>query len=108
MEAMNQLLVMDVSVVAGYRMQGTWDIKVSNYGQSDRVIAIHYWATISSSVSVQHLLIVISNQGLLYEPSGAGLQTLGLSQRGIMDLCILTITCSLKCYDLYMRGTGKG
>lgn len=107
-EAVNQLWIMDVSVVASYRMQETWDIKVSKYGQPDRVAAIRRWAAVSPSVSVHHLPIIISNWGLLYEPSGAGLGTLALSRRGIVDLCVITITDSLKCYDVYMRGTGKG
>lgn len=96
MEAMNQLWVMDVSVVAGYRMQETWDMKDSKYGQPDHITAIHHWAAISPSVSVHHFPIIISNRGLFFELSGTRLRTLGLSPRGIMDLSLLTITGSLK------------
>lgn len=96
---------MDVSVVTDYQMSKTWDIKVSKYKQPD-ISDIQCWAAFTPSVSVQHLP-VISNRGLFYELSGMGLRTLGLRCRVIVDLCLLTITSSLECYDLYMRGTGN-
>ncbi|ETE62322.1 hypothetical protein L345_11922, partial [Ophiophagus hannah] len=89
-------------------MRETWDIKVSIYGQPDCVTDIHCWAAVSPSVSVHHLPVIVSNQGLLYDPAGTGLRTLGLSRRDCMDIGLLTIAGFLKCYDVYMHGTGKG
>lgn len=105
---MNHLWIIDVSLVASYRTSKTQDIKTSKYGQPDCVIAIQPWTATSPSASLQHLPIIISNRGLLYDPLGVGLRTLGLSHRDFMDLCLLTNIGSLKCYDLYKHGTGNG
>lgn len=104
-ETANQLWILDVSVVAGYRMEDTWDIKTTKYGRPDHVTDIRRWAVIPDTIPVYHLPVVISNRGLFYRPSGEGLRVLGLSHRGIMGLCLLAISGSLKGYDLYMRGT---
>ncbi|KAL7975812.1 hypothetical protein Chor_008348 [Crotalus horridus] len=97
--------VLDVSVVAGYRMTESWDIKVEKYGRPDRVEAIRKWAAIPATKRVEQLPVIVSNRGLCYQPSGDGLRALGLTSRDISDLCLLTIHGSLRCYDLYTRGT---
>lgn len=104
-ETGNQLVVLDVSVVAGYRMAESWDLKVEKYGRPDRVADIRKWAAIPEKTRVSHLPVIVSNRGLCYRPSGDGLRGLGLMSRDITDLCLLAISGSLKCFDLYMRGT---
>lgn len=104
-ETDTQTYVLDVSVVAGYRMAESWDIKVEKYGRPDRVEALRKWAAIPEKTRVEQLPVIVSNRGLCYRPSGEGLRALGLTSRDISDLCLLAISGSLRCYDLYMRGT---
>lgn len=67
LEMENTVLVMDVSVVSGYRMEETWRIKVDKYGSPPNSEAIQSWR--NSCKPVKHLPILFSNRGLLYEAS---------------------------------------
>lgn len=98
-----KLTIMDVSVVAGNRLEETWRLKIEKYGSPQNTSAILKWAT--SPRTIHHLPVIISSRGLLYGPSGRGIRTMGLTIRDLMDICLLVVMGSLKCYDLYMRGT---
>lgn len=101
----NRLIVMDVSIVSGLRLQETWDIKTKKYGSPSNERAIRHWFDPVAGVPLQHLPIVLSNRGLFYHPSGCGLRSCGFTNRDISDLCLLAILGSLKIYDCYTRGT---
>lgn len=63
MEAMNQLWVTDVTVVDGYQMQETWNIKVPKYGQPNRVTAVH--VGLPSPLPLSTAVLVLSYCGWL-------------------------------------------
>lgn len=98
-----KLTVLDIAVVAGNRMGDSWKLKCEKYGSQCNSVAIQKWA--HTNVTVSHLPVIFSSRGLLYGPSGRGLRRKGMTDRDLMDLCLLVILGSLKCYDLYMRGT---
>ncbi len=99
----NTSIVMDVSIVAGSRMEGTWKLKTRKYSTPENTRAITTWQ--QSHNSLQHTPVIISYKGLMYGPTGRTLRDLGLTKRDILDLCLLNVAGSLKSYDLYMRGT---
>lgn len=99
----NTSMVMDVSIVAGSRMEETWRLKTRKYSTPENTRAISTW--LQSPTPLQHTPVIISYKGLMYGPSGRALRDLGLTKRDISDLCLLTVAGSLKTYDLYMRGT---
>lgn len=103
METQKEMVIMDVTVVAGGRMEESWTLKERKYNSGPNKEAIEAWN--KDQIPTKHIPIVISSRGLLYGPSGRGLRALGLTSRDIMDLCVLTISGSLKCYDLYMNKT---
>lgn len=64
MERSQQLWVLDVSEVSGYRWMESWDFKIAKYGHANRVKNLLSWA--GSSAQVYHLPVIISNQGLIH------------------------------------------
>ncbi|MGL5224717.1 MAG: hypothetical protein ACRC8Q_05215 [Aeromonas sp.] len=98
-----RLTIMDVTVVAGYRLHKSWDIKIKKYGGEESKEAMGAWS--GSEVEVDHLPIVISSRGLIFGPTGRGLRRLGFTSTDIMDLALCTLQGSINTYDTYMRGT---
>lgn len=49
----NQLWIMDVSIITGYQMSETWDIMVSKYKQPD-IIDIQCWAPLRIGATSSH------------------------------------------------------
>lgn len=103
LETGKQHLILDVSVVSNPRMEYTYRLKTEKYGSKENTGAIRAW--MEKDAPLKHMPIIISGQGLMYGQSGRGLRNLGLTARDISDLCLLTIQGSLKCYDVYTRGT---
>lgn len=97
------MVITDVTIVSGRRMDESWALKERKYNSGSNKEGIETWK--QNQIPIKHIPIVISSRGLLYGPSGRGLRAMGLTSRDIMDLCILTISGSLKCYDLYMNKT---
>ncbi len=98
------VVVMDVSIVVGSRMEETWRLKTRKYSTLDNERAITTLLHHTHN-SLEHMPVIISYRGLMYGPSGRALRNQGLSKRDISDLCLLTVAGSLKSYDLYTRGT---
>lgn len=96
-------MVMDVSIVAGPRMEETWRLKARKYSTPEHTKAIT--ARLQSQTPIKHIPVIISYRDLMYGPTGRALRNLGLTKRDLSDLCLLTVAGSLKCYDLCMRGT---
>lgn len=94
--------VMDVAIVYGCRMEDSWRLKMLKYGTRENENVIRGWV---KSNSVLKHLPVISWKEFMHGLSGRGLRRMGLSPQDISNLCLLTIQGSLKCYDLYQRGT---
>lgn len=95
--------IIDVTVVAGGRLEESWHLKTTKYGSGVNAAAIQSW--LGEGPDPVHTPVVVSSRGLLYGPSGRGLRNLGMSERDLMDLCMCTIQGSLNCYDCYMRDT---
>ncbi|MES9975178.1 MAG: reverse transcriptase family protein [Candidatus Thiodiazotropha sp.] len=100
--------VFDVTVVAGGRVEQSWQEKVSKYGTINCEAGIKSLFPTENNVSITHTPVVVTNRGLLYHKSATGLRKVGFSQRDLSDLCLLAIRGTLSVYDLYMRGTGPG
>ncbi len=99
-----KVMVMDVSIVVGSRMEETWRLKTEKYSTPENERAITSWLQHTHN-SLEHMPVIISYRGLMYGLSGRALRNQGLSKRDISDLCLLTVAGSLKSYDLYTRGT---
>lgn len=104
-ESTTATTILDVTIVSGSRMTESWWLKENKYNAGENKAAIEAWS--QGDTPIKHVPVVITSRGLLYGPSGRGLRALGLTSRDIMDLCLLTITGSLKCYDSYMNRTGQ-
>lgn len=98
MEKGNSTYIMDVSIVEGH-MKESWRIKTTKYSSPENTTSILNWR--EKSTTLKHLPVIILYKGR----QGRGLRSIGITKRDISDLCLLAITGSLKCYDLYMRGS---
>ena len=105
----NTAIICDVTVVAGQRLIESWDLKVRKYGSAEIEQAVVKLLRRSEEevLQVLHAPIVLSYRGMLLQRSGKMLRSFGISNRDLVDLCLLTVVGSLKCYDTYMRGTGQ-
>lgn len=98
-----ETIVLDVTVVSTDRLEESWRLKVRKYDSPENRTAIQRWD--ESQGNLEHLPIVITNRGMLYGPSGRGLRAMGLSERDLSDLCLLTIQGSINTFDCYMNNT---
>ncbi|KAF5401376.1 Retrovirus Pol polyprotein from type-1 retrotransposable element R2 [Paragonimus heterotremus] len=103
----SSILVMDVTIVSSRRFVKSWQLKVGKYdnpatnGMITTVCAYNHL----ERNAVKHTPTVLSDRGELYQKSSMELRRIGLTDRDISDICLLTIADSLKCYDTYMRMT---
>ncbi len=95
--------ILDISVVANPRMEQSHRLKIEKYGSRENAVAIRAW--MGTGTSLKHLPIIISSRGLMYGPSGRGLQAMGFTTRDLSDLCLLAIARYFKCFDIYTHGT---
>ncbi|MGL5294698.1 MAG: hypothetical protein ACRC9V_13200 [Aeromonas sp.] len=97
-----RLTVLDITVVSGYRLRESWDLKAQKYGGVDCMEAMRAWWGVG--LKIDHLPVIVSSRGVMYGPTGRGLRRLGFTTRDVMDICLSAIQGSLNTYDMYMRG----
>ncbi|KAF8563203.1 hypothetical protein P879_12063, partial [Paragonimus westermani] len=99
--------VIDVTVVSGYRLKESWDLKIAKYSTPEITAAIMDDLRVSGIVvnEVVHSPFVVSFKGFLLPDSVSGVRRLGLGRYCLRALGILAMCGSLACYDTYMRGT---
>lgn len=99
----DETILMDITIVSSARLAESWRLKEEKYNSPTNRQAISEWD--ESKGQLRDLSIVISTRGLMYGPSGRGLRGIGLGNRDIMDLCLMSILGSIKIYDCYMNCT---
>jgi hypothetical protein len=102
------IFVLDVTVVAGGRVESSWNEKVLKYSTVSCELGIRAMFPHLTDVTIIHAPVVITNRGLLYTKSASVLRKLCLHNFDLSDICLLTIRGTLAVYDVYMRGAGHG
>lgn len=91
--------MLDVTVVSGFRLRESWDLKARKYGGEDSMVAMRTWW--GTEMEIDHLPMVVSSRRIMYGQTGRGLRCLGFTTRDIMDICLSAIQGSI---NTYMRG----
>ncbi|VDP32110.1 unnamed protein product [Echinostoma caproni] len=101
------LSVMDVCITTARRIDQTKKAKIEKYGMPEIEQGLLQLAELPPSSKVRHVPVVLTNRGLIDRKCGMRLQRMGIHRRVLGDLAVTALLGSLKCYDLFMRGTRR-